>query len=445
MVVNFYVRNFKSIKDSLLLNLTAAKRLKLINTVHVEKYGINSLPVAAIYGANGSGKSNLVIAIEFMKNKVVQGNKLHAIPFKFESETENSTSDFSILFIDRNNMMYHYGFSLKGNVIIEEWLSCYFTRRESSLFERVRNDNGAYEYHFSEKFIKSTNGGKNYLDYITKDLLPENTLLGETGKRESNSYCLDVLSWFKYDLIIIGAGYYSTGTPSKLILDPEFRNKATELLKDMDFDLSDITVRSRNVDKQYLLDNTANSQEEKQEVENTLESGKYYAWASVKHRFRIFTKNQGGNLMEQELIIRHKKDDGSYAFLSIDETSSGFKRMLDFIPVLTDSAEFKTFVIDEIERSLHTLISKRLISVFLSNSLKNQKNNQLIFVTHDTNLLDLSLLRRDEILFMEKDRDTSSSYLTNYAEFKIIEGLNTEKGYLDGRFGAIPIMNHNLR
>ena len=101
-------------------------------------------------------------------------------------------------------------------------------------------------------------------------------------------------------------------------------------------------------------------------------------------------------------------------------------------------------LVDEIERSLHTVISKGLIKQFLEDDLSQEAQSQLIFITHDTNLLDMNILRRDEIQFMEKDREKSASYLTNYAEFKIIPGLNLEKGYLDGRFGAIPLLqSHN--
>ena len=85
-----------------------------------------------------------------------------------------------------------------------------------------------------------------------------------------------------------------------------------------------------------------------------------------------------------------------------------------------------------------------MIEILKENSIEKDCKSQLIFITHDTNLLDLDLLRRDEIQFMEKDKATGASYITNFAEFKVNSGLNWEKGYLDGRFGAIPLLHHNL-
>ena len=138
MLINFTVKNFKSFNEELLLNLSAAKRFSLDNTIPFADYRLNILPVTGIYGANGSGKSNLVNAVDFMRRKVIEKFTPFPVPFKLDClSKESEPSSFSVLFIDYKNIMYHYGFSVCGNEIMEEWLSAYYEcRRESILFER---------------------------------------------------------------------------------------------------------------------------------------------------------------------------------------------------------------------------------------------------------------------------------------------------------------------
>ena len=444
MLINFSVENYKSFKDQLLLNMTAAKRLKLDRTVPVIKYSMNVLPVSGIYGANGSGKTNLVIAIEFMKAKVCGSNAV-SIPFRFASqENEDSPSMFSMLLIDRNGVMYHYGFSIKGDEILEEWLSAYYTKRETELFSRIKTDPGS-AYEFGNRFIKETKGGKRYLDFVSNDIPGNKLLLSELAARNSNQICIDVHDWFKNDLVIIRPDYYNLNVLPSLVFDEGYRAKATKILQDLDFDLDGFETKASTIDLEYAL-NQEVSTEDKETLRNYIEKAGTGYWQSPKQRYAIFRKAEDGRLEEITLVVRHKRSDGTYAALSIADTSSGFKRMLDLLPLLEqDEIGSRTIVVDEIERSLHTVISKGLIEQFLENDLQQDVHSQLIFITHDTNLLDLNILRRDEIQFMEKDRETGASYLTNYAEFRIIPGLNIEKGYLDGRFGAIPLLHHNLK
>lgn len=443
MLINFSVENYKSFKDQLLLNMTAAKRLKLDNTIPVMKYGMNVLPISGIYGANGSGKTNLVLAIEFMKTKVT-GSNAAAIPFRFaSSDNEDNPSMFSMLLIDRKGVMYHYGFSIKGDEILEEWLSAYYTKRETELFSRIKTGSGS-EHEFGNRFIKETKGGKRYLDFISNDVPSNMLLLSELAIRNSNQICIDVHSWFINDLITIRPDYYNLNVLPSLITNEAYREKATGILKSLDFDFDGFESKASTVDLEYIL-SQALTPADRETLRNSIESSSSGYWLSPKQRYVIFHKTMSGRLEEIKLSVRHKRSDGTYATLSIADTSSGFKRMLDLLQLLEkDKIGQRTIVVDEIERSLHTVISKGLIKQFLEDDLSQEAQSQLIFITHDTNLLDMNILRRDEIQFMEKDREKSASYLTNYAEFKIIPGLNLEKGYLDGRFGAIPLLqSHN--
>ena len=451
MLINFTVKNFKSFDDELLLNLSAAKRFSLDNTISVEAYHLNILPVTGIYGANGSGKSNLVNAVDFMRRKVTENLTPFPVPFKLDCQSkEAEPSSFSVLFIDSKNIMYHYGFSVCGSEVMEEWLSAYYGgMRESVLFERSRDDLGKseFEYYFGQKFIKTTVSGKrNYLDFTVSGLKSTRLLVTELAERKGNAAAFDVYEWFRNHLLIIKPGAVYSAIPFAFMVDKKFTALVTELLRNMDFDFEGFETSSRHLDLNSIMAQVGGNAEFREKLKIELESSKEGFWDSPWNRYSMIHKSLDGRFTEKTLLLKHKRKDGSIALLSIDEASSGFRRMLDLVILLMDGKMMQntTVVIDEIEQSLHTVISRNLIEVLNKNSIEKNCKSQLVFITHDTNLLDIELLYRDEIQFMEKDRSTGASHITNFAEFKVSPGLNLEKGYLDGRFGAIPLLHHNL-
>lgn len=449
MLVNFMVKNFKSFDEETLLDLTATKRLKLDGTLMTGIKDVNVLPVVGIYGANGSGKSNLVNALDFVRRKVVSHDCPFPVPFKLACQSRDSEpSSFAVLFIDDKKVMYHYGFSVIGDEVLEEWLSAYYTRRETMLFERSRESvSDEFDYAYGKKFRDAlTRGRRSYLDFTTSGLKKTDLLLSELARRKGNSIAQDVYAWFEKRLMVIKPDSVYSAVPDVFILDDDLGAKATEILQSMDFDFNGFHISSREVDIDYLLAQSGMNSDEREKLAGELENERNMVWKFSHKRYSLIQRDEDGKLVEKSLLLKHKRPDGSYAYLSVDEASSGFRRMLDLVVLLLDDDMMRnsTVVIDEIERSLHTLISKHLVDALKASSLARGLAFQLIFITHDINLLDLSMLRRDEIMFMEKDRHCGASHITNFAEFKSVAGLNIKNGYLDGRFGAIPIMHHNL-
>ena len=346
--------------------------------------------------------------------------------------------------------MYHYGFSVFGSEIVEEWLSAYYeSRRESILFERIREnlEEKKFEYNFGQKFIKATEKGKRaYLDFTTAGLKSTRLLITELAERRGNTAADDVFSWFRDNLMIIKPGAIYSAIPSAFMVDRNYTEEVTKLLRNMDFDFDGFEISSSIVDLDYVLSRAASNSEEREKIKAEIEEPGEGFWDSIMNRYSMFHKTADGNLTEKKLLLKHIRKDGTIAHLTIDEASSGFRRMLDLVILLMNNDMMKnaTVVIDEIEQSLHTIISRNLIEALKENSMKDDCRSQLVFITQDTNLLDLDLLRRDEIQFMEKDRIIRESHLTNFAEFKVVPGLNVEKGYLEGRFGAIPLLHRNL-
>ena len=258
MLINFTVKNFKSFDDEVLLNLSAAKRFSLDNTIPVEAYHLNILPVTGIYGANGSGKSNLVNAVDFMRRKVTENLTPFPVPFKLDCQSkEAEQSSFSVLFIDSKNIMYHYGFSVCGSEVMEEWLSAYYGgMRESVLFERSRDDLGKseFEYYFGQKFIKTTVSGKrNYLDFTVSGLKSTRLLVTELAERKGNAAAFDVYDWFRNHLLIIKPGAVYSAIPFAFMVDKKFTALVTELLRNMDFDFEGFETSSRHLDLNSIM------------------------------------------------------------------------------------------------------------------------------------------------------------------------------------------------
>lgn len=443
MLVNFSVENYASIHDELLLNLTAAKRTNRDGVIHVDTYSMNVLPICGIYGANGSGKSNLVHALRFMQDKIIDKTERYAIPFKFESEAnERKPSRFSVVFLDDENTMYQYGFSVLGNEINEEWLSTYLSARETMLFERYLSDDG-YEYRFGNSLSKATKNGKKYLGFIAQGLEPQKLFLSEAAEKGVEK-CFHVVSWFRKKLIVIGPNTRSMDIGPNLFASEQSRKCVSDILKSMNFDFYELIIQERKIDLDSIL-MLCRTADDHADIKDCFDNATAeQLFFQDTNRYVAYQKCPDGTFTEKRISFSHKRTDGSTAYLSIEATSSGFKRMLDLVLLLVaDYSKNTTIVIDEIEQSLHTLLSMHFMRLFLKMSLENNHNGQLIFITHDTNLLNTDILRRDEIQFMEKD-EFAASHITNLAEFKIVPGLNREKGYLEGRFGAIPILKYKL-
>lgn len=445
MLINFTVSNFKSIKDEILFNMAPAKRLQTMKEhvlVAKTKKKAEAMPVGAIYGANGSGKTNFIEALAFMKERIQSDDVITAIPFRLANDAqEEKPSTFSVLF-SFQEVVYAYGFSVQGRIVKQEWLSAYFTAKETMLFERYwEGDEPRID--FGQRLISSTKGGKAFLGFIFQGIKEEQLFLQEAVKRDV-LLLQPVKEWFISHLFVIRPTSMAMALEVSLQSQPKALQKINDQLHEMGMDLEKLETKG----KKFKIDQYASQLDEQSaerfrkdlegmEAEEVME-------LSVKSFGRpqyIQKKDDGLYLISFEVC--HERQDGKHVNFDITTASSGFMRMLDLLPALDLVQKGDTLiVIDEIESSLHTLLSQYFIKQFIEIVTKSQNGSQLIFSTHDTNLLDSDLLRSDEIWFMEKD-SCFSSQLCNLVEFEQTTGLNYEKGYLAGRFGAIPMFHGN--
>jgi AAA15 family ATPase/GTPase len=418
MFLQFSVNNFKSIKDTVTLSMLSSTNDEK-NTFNIRKYSL--LNSSVIYGANASGKSNIVKAMSFMsrivlnKIKVIQStDKLPHDPFRLNSSTENASSTFEIVFFI-DEVKYRYGFELDSKTIYSEWLYEDKKGKESKLFFR---DQDIKDYVNPQKFKEG------YLFFDTKNLKikvsPNQLFIWKCDREEDSVISKNILKWFsKFNMIDgLDHGGYINYTMKKME-DSIFKQEMINLVKTADIGIEDIRLEEDDIPLD-IIEKMPFSDDLKEEI--------------LKE----------GGLKSVSLNTFHKKYDennleiGSQIFELDNEESIGTRKFFKMsAPILNTLKEGKILVIDELDASLHPVLTKHLIELFNDKNI-NTKNAQLIFTTHDTNLLKPQLFKRDQIWFTEKDKYGSTS-LYSMLDIKGVRVDNDfEKHYIQGKYGAIP-------
>ena len=417
MLLQFYFSNYRSFEGEGILDMRASGSNELSSHIR-NTLNEKVLPVTAIYGANASGKSSVFEAFQFMALCVLESlsfsddnkknpYKLKVDSFKF-SESREKPSEFEINYIDKKGkkeLYYNYGFKIDNSGILEEYLA-------SNTKTGVKR-NEDYTYIF-----KRERNQKLYLDSSIEKFrenleisLKEKTLLVSLGAKLNIDEFIRVRTWFiNTEVINFSSSLYGAFLenilPNNIIESEEVRKNLVSFINSFDDSIIDIEV-----EKISAID------------END------------KDNYRVFTI--------------HKSDKGtSTARISMNEESSGTKKMFSLYQTLLDVLEKGgVFFADELDIKLHPLLMRNILLTFTDKE-KNSKNAQLIFTTHNTIYMDMDLLRRDEIWFVEKDNGVSKLYslddITNEKGEKVRKDSNYEKHYLLGNYGAIPNLKNLL-
>ncbi len=417
MLLQFYFSNYRSFESEGILDMRASGSNELSSHIR-NTLNEKVLPVTAIYGANASGKSSVFEAFQFMALCVLESlsfsddnkknpYKLKVDSFKF-SESREKPSEFEINYIDKKEKKekyYNYGFKIDNSGILEEYLASNtktgVKRNEdyTYIFKRERNQK-LYLDSSVEKFREN-------LEISLKD----KTLLVSLGAKLNIDEFIRVRTWFiNTEVINFSNSLYGALLenilPNNIIESEEVRKNLVSFINSFDDSIIDIEV-----EKISAID------------END------------KDNYRVFTI--------------HKSDKGtSTARISMNEESSGTKKMFSLYQTLLDVLEKGgVFFADELDIKLHPLLMRNILLTFTDKE-KNSNNAQLIFTTHNTIYMDMDLLRRDEIWFVEKDNGVSKLYslddITNEKGEKVRKDSNYEKHYLLGNYGAIPNLKNLL-
>ncbi|MCK5539091.1 MAG: ATP-binding protein [Bacteroidales bacterium] len=432
MLIRFTVENYLSFNQRIDFNMLASDDTN--HRHHVVENKRSLLRSSLLYGANGSGKSNLIKAMGFAKDFIVDGvgkNKNIDLKFfKLQEGCSQKPARFEFEFYCAGRA-YAYGFVLEKHRVLEEWLFDISEAEEISVFERREQLIGLNYKH--PLFANISVEKKQQLKF-EMDAIRENTLF-ITHCDERNCKRFDIIyRWFKDTLIIVFPQFKKPFLMTFAQFDEKFFN---EILDFFDFGFKQVNFESINLE---------NNKEIPEDIKIEIESnfpygdGKACFISFEKFNYVVMQKEQQQNLQALQIVGVRENDTNQDVLFELFEESDGRHRIIDLIPIFMNLYQKNTVVvIDELERSLHALLSKKLFELFLNNKKFAQNNSQLIVTTHEVTLLDINqLFRKDEIWFIEKD-ETKQSIIYSLAGADV-EKLNLVNGYLNGRFGAIPFI-----
>lgn len=411
MLVEFSVANFRSIRERQTLSLVAAPAAKELNDRNVMEAGAPATPPllrsAVIYGANAAGKSNLILALEFVRSFVRDsaresqlGDAVEITPFLMDADSSSQPSEFELIFV-QGGVRYQYGFTVNRHEVLSEWLSAYPEGRPQRWFERGLGD----ELWF---FGSNFRGQKQ----VWKDLTRKNALFLSTAVQFNADQLTPVFEWFRDRLRIISPGSHISSSFSvhQCENDEAMRGVIANFLRAADIDIDAIECERRKVNAAALPDH-------------------------LPEDLRARLLDQG----VVNLRIRHKTPIGTHVALDIDDESQGTRKLFALAgPWLDVLANGWVLLVDELDTSLHPHVMRHVVQMF-NDPAVNLHQAQLIFSTHDTSILDPELFRRDQIWFVEKDAHLQSR-LYPLTDFSPRKGENFGRGYLQGRYGAVPFV-----
>jgi uncharacterized protein len=437
MLIRLIINNFLSFNEETEFNMLTGNFK--IHKSHIQSSNnIDLLKCAAIYGANGSGKSNLVKAVEFIKeivtNKKDDSKKIANKCFKLDKSCYQKPTSIEVEFIINNNV-FSYGLFIQNNIITEEYLYQKNKKFEDELIFERKKINGKKKINLDKKYTTKQKD-KFFIELYEEELLKDNKtfLSAATGKRFKEIQT--AYEWFENHLFVIFPSSKYTTMLSNIVGDSEFREFITGIIRNADTGINELSSQEIPFDTFFGDD----EKELKKDILKDLEDDSGSAILLQKEDSEVYiSKSEKGIPIVNKLITKHLDKSGELIDFEIGEESDGSRRLLDIVPSIDFVInEDVTFFIDEINRSMHPSLTKELISLFLNNETSK---GQVIFTTHDSNLLDLKLFRQDEIWFTEKKSDGSTS-MYPLSDFKPRYDLDIKKGYLQGRFGAIPFLGN---
>ena len=408
MLLQFKVRNFMSFRDEMIMDMVASNTDELKDNV-IDEAGNTILKTATIFGANASGKSNVVKAmasaiLTIRESEHIQlGDSLFRIvPFKLDTFSRFSMTTFEFTFIAEGTK-YVYGFSADTKTIGEEYLLAYYSQRPTTIFHRSNE-----EYKFPSD--------KTVLQELAKRNIP-NRLFISTATAWNYERTRAPFMWLSKMIDTYDTNSWIPDFNS--LMQMEQREFTNELLRIADINIADYQVKKVDLPKEQMevlkgITLFREMLDSKQVFE-----GDFYSTQTIH---KIIDENGDMNTNLLDLV----------------EESIG-TQILFYMSVYLRNA-FKQgmiMVVDEFENSLHPLIVEELIRMFHDPDI-NSSGAQLIFTSHNTNILSLDLFRRDQILFVEKDQNTAVSVMYSLSDLSVRKDENVRNGYIHGRYGGIP-------
>ena len=414
MLIEFSVKNYRSFWESQTLSMAAgaSKELRETNTFSP---ALQELPEllrsAVIYGANGGGKSNLVRAMGFMQEIVLQsakesqeGEQIDLEPFMLHPDGPSKASEFEVIFVE-DGVRYQYGFAVTRKRIVHEWLLAFPGNRAQRWFERTFNpEKELEEWYFGTKLT----GQKKTWQKSTRS----NTLFLSTAVQLNSEQLKPVFNWFQRLTVIGHEDFISNKFTIDKCEEEKSRGNILKFLRSAGIGVDGIMIRERKFDQLDFLND-------------------------FPDELKFFFGDMEDKTFKEVLFKHQLLNSDDFALFPLSEESDGTQKLFRYAaPWLDLLKNGRIMVIDELDNSLHPHLVRYLLRL-IHNTSSNTGNGQLVFSTHDTSILDRMILRRDQVWFVEKD-DMQATQLYPLSDFHPRKNEALEKGYLQGRYGALP-------
>lgn len=417
MLLQFTVENVLSFRDETVLSLLAAPGVEHAPGQVIEVPGLPRpvLRVVALYGANASGKSNLVKALAMARALVLDGTRpgkpIAVLPFKLEPEARSKPCRFEFE-VWGDECRWSYGFACTTERVVAEWLYRDVGDGEQNVFDRALDDGERLSIAFGDALTLDEDR-RRFWGFVAEGTRDNQLFLAEV--RERNVTELEaLLRLLSESLVVVAAGEEAKDLIEHLERRAELLAFASDMLRKSGTGVAQLAIARGD------------------RIQEGTTAGQWQRIIGSGDKRRIVFLHHGAGSSSADIVMEEP------------EESDGTRRLVGLsLPVFSLLQSPTTVVIDELDRSLHTLLSRNLIEHFLM--AEPSASGQLIFTTHDTNLLDLELLSQDSIWFVEKRTD-GGSMLYSLAEFKADQlaqlGNRIESGYLRGRFGGTPFLSN---
>jgi AAA15 family ATPase/GTPase len=440
MLIRFIAKNIFSFKDETEFNLFPNKSQGLQH--HKVRIGdFDFLRYSAIYGANGSGKSNLIKAISFLETLVEKGklpSESEDIKFKLNEGNLKAPISLGIEFI-ANGEPFFYTITFNEGIILYESLAKSNKSDDILVFERSF-ENEIQEIKFHEDYYK-TDKEKLFAEVLSEKLIQKNELLITFLSKkypEDFKSTYSAFKWFDETLVIIKPDARPGGIAHILDKEPTIKDFANKFIPSLNTGISKIEIETKKFEE--FFGESGDAKLKRKIIEDLKsEPNKLSLLTHSETGEEVTLVYENNEVLAKRLVTKHQNSLGETTDFNLGQESDGTRRLIDYIPafqgIINDN---KVFVIDEIERSIHPMTIKEIMTKL---ALDESVKGQLIFSTHESNLLDQSIFRADEIWFAQKDFDGSSK-IYSLSDFKIHNTINIENGYLKGRFGGIPFLGN---
>lgn len=451
MFVGFSVSNYLSFKTTQTMSMVASKVARHKEHI-INGNGKKILKTGLIYGANAGGKSNLIKAIDFSRDIVLEGlgevdlNKKY---FRICNEGYKTPGVFEYRLITQAGREYSYGIAISyvDKEILSEWLTRIEKNgSETYIFNRDINEEGI---RFTESEVKIRNAeekmrweiyledfGENISESLKKKSILSDIAERSNGKQGVFSEILDVFAWFQSMIILFPTSQYSG--LNQLVEDEMIRNIFSHILKYFDTGIESVESKLGQMEFDKIFEGIPKEDAEKLKIRISNDIQDDPVIFKVNNQVYSLRKDNEGNITTTKMMQNHGNDQDLFEYL---DESDGTQRLFDLIPLFYVHNGNSVIFIDEIDRSLHTNLTRKFLELFYE--FTEEDTSQIIATTHDSNLLDLELIRQDEIWFVKRMADHSSN-IYSLNRFKERYDKKIDKEYLLGRYDAIPVFDNEI-